>query len=136
MRYLLDTSACVDYLRGRHALLVQRIQTSPPQDLVLSTIVVAELRFGAEKSARRRQNHDGIDRLVDELTIVLFDEDAALHFGHIRTELQRHGTVIGPYDMLIAAHARALGVVLVTDNEEEFRRVADLQVENWRVPAE
>ena len=131
MRYLLDTNVCVDYLRGRHAPLVRRIQEASPQNLCVSTVVVAELWYGAEKSTRQRDNHERIDQLVEEMTVLPFDLQAAATFGRIRRELERRGTVIGPYDMLIAAHALATGLIVVTDNEEEFRRVTGLGVENW-----
>jgi tRNA(fMet)-specific endonuclease VapC len=135
VKYLLDTNVCVDYLTRRHATVVDRVQRSDPDDLCLSSIVIAELRYGADKSQKRSENHRIIDVLVQEMVCIDFDANAALEFGHIRSALERQGEPIGPYDFLIAAHALSLGLVLVTDNVREFRKVDGLSVENWREPA-
>ena len=133
MRFLLDTTVCVDYLRGREPA-VQRIRASEPEDLVLSSVVVAELRYGAEKSADPRRNHSLLDTLVRELRCVDFDLSAASAYGRVRASLAARGQLIGPYDMMIAAHALSLGLILVTDNLQELRRVEGLQVETWQEP--
>jgi tRNA(fMet)-specific endonuclease VapC len=132
MKYLLDTNAWVDYLTGRYPRVVARIQESPPDDLCLSSVVMAELRYGAEKSRRKQFNHDLLDTLAREVRCADFDLDGARTYGELRTTLEKRGTPIGPYDMMIAAHALSLGLILVTDNENEFRRVKSLPVENWR----
>lgn len=132
MRYLLDTNVWVDYLTGRFPTVVARIQKSTPDDLCLSSVVMAELRYGAEKSRRKKPNHDLLDTLAREVRCVDFDLDGARTYGELRTTLEKRGTPIGPYDMMIAAHALSLGLVLVTDNEREFRLVKSLPVENWR----
>jgi tRNA(fMet)-specific endonuclease VapC len=93
---------------------------------------MAELRYGAEKSRRRRSNHGLLDRLAREVRCMDFDLDAARIYGELRTALERKGNLIGPYDMMVAAHALSLRVTVVTDNEDEFRRVRSLRVENWR----
>lgn len=132
MRFLLDTNACVDYLTGRYPRVVARIQASSPEDLCLSTVVAAELRYGADHSARRRTNHARIDALLDEIECLDFDVRAAATYGRLRAGLEAVGTPIGPNDMLIAAHALSRGLGLVTDNVGEFARVKGLKVENWR----
>ncbi|MBZ5639631.1 MAG: type II toxin-antitoxin system VapC family toxin [Acidobacteriia bacterium] len=132
MKYLLDTNAWVDYLTGRFPTVVARIQKSAPDDLCLSSVVMAELRYGAEKSRRKKFNHDLLDTLAREVRCVDFDLDGARTYGELRTRLEKRGTPIGPYDMMIAAHALSLGLTVVTDNEHEFRRVRSLPVENWR----
>lgn len=132
MRYLLDTNACVDYLTGRHPKLTQRIVRSSPEDLCTSTVVIAELRYGAERSEHVRRNHERIDVLSRELSCFPFDDDAAHAYGRIRRELETRGEPIGPYDMMIAAHAVSRKLTLVTDNVREFRRVRRLRVTNWR----
>lgn len=132
MKYLLDTNAWVDYLSGRHPALVSRIQRSLPSDLALSAVVVAELRFGADRSARPKANHARIDVLVAEMPFLDFDLDAASAYGRLRARLEAAGTPIGPNDMLMAAQALSRGLRLVTDNVGEFRRVKGLRVENWR----
>ena len=132
MRYLLDTNVCVDYLTGRFPKVAARIQRSAPGDLGLSSVVVAELRYGADRSARRKANHARIDILVDEIQCLDFDLTAAAAYGRLRARLEESGTPIGPNDMMIAAHALARGLELVTDNLEEFRRVKGLRAETWR----
>ena len=132
MKYLLDTTAWVDYLTGRHPAVAARIQRALPSDLGLSAVVVAELRYGADRSARPRANHGRIDVLVEEIPALDFDLDAAATYGRLRSHLEASGTPIGPNDMLIAAQAVARGLVVVTDNDKEFRRVKGLKVENWR----
>jgi tRNA(fMet)-specific endonuclease VapC len=132
MAFLLDTNACIDYLTGRYPGVVARIQNSSPEDLFLSVVVVAELRYGADHSARRRSNHSRIDALVEEIEPLDFDLRAAATYGRVRAQLETGGTPIGPNDMLIAAHALSRGLTVVTDNTTEFRRVKGLKVENWR----
>src|SRR5437773_903649 len=132
MKYLLDTNVCVDYLNGRHPAVTRAMQKASPDDLCVSSIVVAELRYGAEKSAHRQRNHARLDVLLDEIQCMNFDRDAASFYGRVRTALEKRGTIIGAYDLQIAAHALALGLVLVSDKTREFRRVKGLKVENWR----
>lgn len=132
MAYLLDTNACSDYFTARYPKVVARIQACSPDDLRLSVVVVAELRYGADHSARRRANHARIDILVEEIEVLDFDLRAAAAYGRVRARLEAGGTPIGPNDMLIAAHALSRGLTVVTDNTAEFRRVKGLKVENWR----
>jgi tRNA(fMet)-specific endonuclease VapC len=132
MAFLLDTNVCIDYLTGRYPTVVARLQDSSPEDLYLSVVVVAELRYGADHSARRRTNHSRIDVLIEEVEPLDFDLRAAATYGRVRSQLETGGTPIGPNDMLIAAHALSRGLTVVTDNTEEFGRVKGLKVENWR----
>lgn len=132
MKYLLDTIVCVDYLSGRHPPVIAKVHACSPSDLGLSTIVVAELRYGADRSARPKFNHARIDVLVGEIPTLDFDLEAASIYGRLRARLERAGTPIGPNDTLIASQALARDLVVVTDNVSEFRRVTGLEVENWR----
>lgn len=132
MQYLLDTNVCVDYLNGRYPAVTEAIRGASPDELCVSSVVVAELRYGAEKSEHRRRNHLRLDVFLSEVACVPFDGMAAAMFGRVRAALEARGTVIGPYDLQIAAHALALGLVLVSDNVREFRRVKGLKVQNWR----
>lgn len=132
MGFLLDTNACVDYFTGRYPKVVARIQKSSPEHLFLSSVVVAELRYGADHSARRRANHARIDALIEEIEALDFDLRAAATYGRVRSRLEAEGTPIGPNDMLIAAHALSRGLSVVTDNVAEFGRVKGLKVGNWR----
>lgn len=132
MKYLLDTNVCVDILNRRYPSVTERVRSSPPQDLCLSSVVVAELRYGADRSQRRAENHERIDVLTAEIQCLDFDLEAARVYGHIRSTLEASGAPIGPYDMMIAAHALSLELTVVTDNEKEFRRISGLEIENWR----
>ena len=132
MRYLLDTNVCVDYLNGRFPSVTERIRRSSPRDLCVSSVVVAELRYGADRSSSRDRNHRRLDILTAEIPCVDFDLVAATTYGRVRAALEARGSPIGANDMLIAAHALALGVVLVTDNVREFERVEGLEIDNWR----
>ena len=132
MAFLLDTSACIDYFTGRYPGVVARIQGASPEDLFVSVVVVAELRYGADHSGRRRTNHSHIDALVEEIEPLDFDLRAAASYGRVRAQLEAGGTPIGPNDMLIAAHALSRGLTVVTDNTTDFKCVKGLRVENWR----
>ena len=132
MRYLLDTNVCVDYLTGRYPAVIRRLQSTSPEDLAVSVIAVAELRYGASKSARAGANHRKLDHLLEDLPTLPFDLDATDHYGKLRSRLERAGTPIGPNDMLIVAQALSGDLVLVTDNVAEFARVDEFAVENWR----
>ena len=132
MKYLLDTNVWIDYLNGRFPTVVTRIQESDPDDLCLSSVVMAELRYGAEKSRRKKLNHELLDTLSRDVRWVDFDLDGARAYGELRTTAEKRGAPLGPYDMMIAAHALSLGLIVVTDNEREFGRVKLLRIENWR----
>jgi tRNA(fMet)-specific endonuclease VapC len=132
LQYLLDTNVWIDYLAGRHPSIVTRIQEAAPDMLCLSSVVLAELRYGAEKSRRRNANHELLDTLVRDVRSADFDLRAARRYGELRTTLEARGHPLGPHDMMIAAHALSLGLTVVTDNEREFGRVTGLRVENWR----
>jgi tRNA(fMet)-specific endonuclease VapC len=133
VRYLLDTNVCVDYLTGRYPSVRSRLQAESPDDVCTSSIVAAELRYGAARSRKAAENHAALDRLFAALNTADFDGDAARAYCRVRSALERSGGPIGPNDMLIAAHALALGLVLVTGNEGEMSRVEDLILVNWRV---
>lgn len=128
--YLLDTNILIASLRGDPAIR-QRLETQPLTALRLSTIVLGELEFGAEKSTWAARNRHRLTELRQRMPLVGIDDSTALHYARIRTALERAGTSIGSNDFWIAAQALALGATLVTDNEREFRRVPGLVVENW-----
>jgi tRNA(fMet)-specific endonuclease VapC len=132
MRYLLDTNVCVDYLTGRYPMVAERLCAIAPGDVTISAIAVAELRYGADKSARTKENHIALDTFLENVATLDFDRDAAACYGVLRSMLEKTGTPIGPNDMLIAAQALASNTILVTDNVSEFERVAGLTIDNWR----
>jgi tRNA(fMet)-specific endonuclease VapC len=131
VKYLLDTNICVHLIRRRPEQVLQRFETLTFGDVGVSSITVAELQFGVQKSQRPLQNQEALALFLAPLIIADFDHAAAEAYGVIRAELERQGTPIGSLDTLIAAHALSLGVTLVTNNEREFSRVPGLQVENW-----
>ena len=131
LRYMLDTNTCIWAIRaGPTSKLAGRFNRHAEQ-LCISSIVLAELHYGAENSKRVADNLAEIEKFVVRLQAVLdFDAEAAAEFGRVRVALRKQP--IGPLDTLIAAHARSRALVVVTDNVAEFKRVPGLQIENWR----
>jgi tRNA(fMet)-specific endonuclease VapC len=127
--YMLDTSICIEILRGRSAALNARLR-SEHEPLHVSTVVVMELAVGPSKLADSRRA-ERLESFLARLDILAFDEDAARHTAAIRADLERRGRPIGPYDYQIAGHARSRGLTVVTRNTGEFERVAGLRVEDW-----
>lgn len=130
LRYMLDTNICIYVIKNRPPALRERFNEHA-QDLCISSVTLAELVHGAEKSANRKINLDVVEGFAARLTVLPFEEKAAAHYGQIRAELEHKGTPIGPYDLMIAGHARGEGLVLVTNNVREFERVDGLRIENW-----
>jgi tRNA(fMet)-specific endonuclease VapC len=128
MKYMLDTNMCIFIMKKRENVL-RRFRTE--RGVSISVITLSELEYGVEKSsavARNRENLLAFSTLVD---ILPFDSSAAQCYGQIRTDLEKKGTPIGSYDLLIAAHAKSTGLTLVTNNTKEFRRVEGLVLEDW-----
>jgi tRNA(fMet)-specific endonuclease VapC len=131
MRFMLDTSICIELLRGAAGRVASRMQRHDIDEIAISSIALAELQYGVARSARPAHHETLLIEFCAPLAILPFDDQAALMYGRVRADLQRAGTQIGPLDTLIAAHAQALDLTLVTDNEREFARVKDLRVEKW-----
>lgn len=127
---MLDTNLCVRILRDRPPGLRPRLNAEA-DSLCVSSITFAELVHGAEKSAKPAPNRAEVDLLAARLRVLAFDDRAAAHSAEIRADLERRGQPIGPYDLLIAGHARSEGLVIVTGNLREFRRVEGLRAEDW-----
>ena len=134
MKYLLDTNICVFLIRQRSPAVLQRFQQYQPDELGISVVTLAELRYGADKSGDATKNHAALDGFLAPLAIADFDPPAADWYGKVRADLESRGQSIGPLDTLIAAHALALGIPLVTNNTAEFLRVPGLRVEDWTKP--
>jgi tRNA(fMet)-specific endonuclease VapC len=132
-RYLLDTNICIYIRRKRPEEVLRRFRTLRPGEAVLSVITFGELVYGAEKSAQRGATLELLRELAQVLPVQGLPETAAESYGTIRAELERKGEMIGNNDLWIAAHAKAAGLVLVTNNEREFRRVRGLRVQNWTI---
>ncbi|MGF1495131.1 MAG: type II toxin-antitoxin system VapC family toxin [Microcoleaceae cyanobacterium] len=131
MRYLLDTNICIYLIKQKPPQVLERFQTLALSDVGISSITVAELEYGIYKSQQQEKNHNALMQFLIPLEIVDFDQAAATIYGSIRSDLERRGLVIGSMDMLIAAHAISLGVVLVSNNAREFSRITNLSLENW-----
>lgn len=130
LRYMLDTNLCVRVLRDRPPSIRERFNVEA-DGLCISTIVLTELLHGAAKSARPVENRTQVERFAARLEVLAFDENAAAHAGDIRATLERQGCMIGGYDVLIAAHARSRGLIVVTGNLGEFTRIDGLRCEDW-----
>lgn len=130
MRYLLDTNIVSDLIRAPQGRAAKRIQVVGEALVRTSIIVAAELRFGARKRGSPRLT-ERLEAVLAVMEVVPFEAPADEVYGQIRARLERAGTPIGGNDLLIAAHAMALGDTIVTDNEREFARVEGLSVENW-----
>ncbi len=133
-RYLLDTNICIYIAKHNPPEVRERFARFVASDLAMSVITLGELRFSAEKSQQRERALAAIQALSELIPPAPLPEAAAEHYGQICAELQASGQVIGGNDLWIAAHARAEGWVLVTNNEREFVRVPGLRVENWVRP--
>lgn len=131
--FLLDTNVCIRFLEGRSASLRQRMLSVPAGRKSLCSIVVAELLFGAAKSTRKEQTMAALMPFIQHFKSYDFDLNAALHFANIRADLATQGRTIGPYDLQIAAIARANNLILVTANTSEFARVSGLTIEDWEL---
>jgi len=127
---MLDTDIAIYVIKNRPAVARARFQQHQGQ-LCLSCVTVMELMYGAEKSAQPERNLRDIEGFIQRLSVLHYDEKAAFHTAQIRAELERAGTPIGAYDQMIAGHARASGLTVVSNNTREFQRVSGLRVENW-----
>jgi tRNA(fMet)-specific endonuclease VapC len=130
MTYLLDTDTCIGVLRQKPGM-VERLTKIAPVDCAVSMITVYELFCGVEKARDPANERQKVERFIAAITTLPFDHEAAETAARIRGELERQGTPIGPYDMLIAGQAVASSLTLVTNNVAEFRRVNGLSVESW-----
>jgi len=130
LKYMLDTNIAIYTAKSRPASVREAFKQHAGE-MSLSPVSLGELIYGAEKSSRVEHNLAIIEGLATRLEVPPFDDRAAAHFGQLRAELAKAGQLIGPYDMMIAGHARSLGLILVTNNMKEFQRVPGLRVENW-----
>ena len=131
MRFMLDTDSCIALIKRKPAKMLDKLTSHAPGDIGLSTVTLAELRYGVAKSAQKERNSQALDEFLLPLEIADFDETTAGAYGEVRAALEKAGTPVGPLDTQIGAHALSLGAVLVTHNAREFRRVPGLAVEDW-----
>ncbi len=131
MKFMLDTNICIYIIKQKPIKVLKHFTQYSPGDILISSITIAELRYGVEKSLHVQQNHDALSGFIVPLEIAAFDEKAAEEYGKVRAQIEKKGQPVGSMDMLIGAHALSLGVALVTNNTKEFRRIKGLKVENW-----
>jgi len=130
VKYLLDTDTCIYVLKQR-APVLQRMLSRSRADVAVSVITEAELRTGAAKSSAPVKTLRLVENFLRPLTLVEFNSSDAASYANVRAKLERAGTLIGPFDTLIAAQAMGRKLILVSNNEREFRRVRGLRLENW-----
>jgi len=129
--YMLDTDISSYIMKRSHAAVLRKLQTIAVADVCISAITKAELAYGVEVSPRKQQDQTALDAYLRHVAVLDFPSDAAVDYGLIRGDLKSRGTLIGGNDLLIAAHARCLGLTLVSNNSREFGRVSGLKLENW-----
>ena len=130
LKFMLDTNICIFTIKNRPEH-VREAFTLHHGQLCISTVTLMELVYGAEKSSNPQRNLGVVEGFAARLEVLKYDQEAAAHTGQLRAELAKAGTPIGPYDQMIAGHARSQGLILVTNNTREFERVPGLRVEDW-----
>ena len=133
MKYLLDTNICIHIIKQHPVQVINKIRELKSSDLAISTITLSELEYGIAKSNKPLKNRLALSEFLSAIEILEYGAHASKIYGQIRVLLEKEGKTIGPLDMLIAAHALAEKLILVTNNEKEFKRIPDLEVENWTI---
>lgn len=131
MTYMLDTNICIYAMKQKPEKVLQRFKQKLNSGICISSITLAELEYGMKRSSDPAKNEQALLRFLAPLSVLPFGSAAASAYGEIRAYLQSKGTPIGPLDMLIAGHAKAEDLILVTNNVREFERVPALEIENW-----
>lgn len=133
MKYMLDTSICIYIIKQKPEKVLRHFKSHSIGDIGISSITLAELRFGVEKSQQIQNNRQALEEFILPLEIADFDEKAAVIYGAVRAVLEKAGTPVGDMDMLIGAHALSLDLTLVTNNVREFKQVKNLKIADWSV---
>jgi len=131
MKVMLDTNICIAIIKQKPPQALKRFTAYKVGEIGISWVTLAELEFGVAKSQHLEKNQAALDEFVLPLEIANFDRETAKVYGRIRAALEKKGTPIGPLDMMIGAHALALGVTLATNNTKEFSRIKGLTVVDW-----
>ena len=131
MNYLIDTNICIYLMNKKPIEVIQKFKNTEVGQIGISTITVSELKYGVVKSKYQKQNSKRLEEFLMPFEILPYDEAASNYYGMIRSQLESEGKVIGPLDMLIAAHALSKDLILVTNNEKHFGRIDGLNLENW-----
>jgi tRNA(fMet)-specific endonuclease VapC len=134
MNYLLDTNICLYIIRKKPATVIERVRSKQPGQIAISTITLAELEYGIVRSQYPERNRIALLEFLFPFAILDFNQRACAEYGQIRASLESKGRPIGPMDLLLAAQAKSYHLILVTNNEKEFRRIEGLRIENWTRP--
>jgi tRNA(fMet)-specific endonuclease VapC len=129
--YMLDTDISSYIMKRTYDTVLKRLQKVAVSDVCVSAITGSELMYGVEVSPRRKQDQAALNEFLRYVAVLDFPAAAAIEYAGIRADLKKRGTMIGGNDLFIAAHARSIGLTLVTNNTREFRRVRGLKIENW-----
>jgi tRNA(fMet)-specific endonuclease VapC len=128
---MLDTNICIYLIKRKLPKVLKYFQSLVPGDIGVSSITLAELRYGVAKSQHNEKNQQALDEFILPLEIADFDEKAAESYGNVRASLEKEGKPVGAMDMLIGAHALSLGVTLITNNTREFKQIRHLKIADW-----
>lgn len=131
--FMLDTDICIYIMKERFTQLLDRLEDIAASKTCMSAITHAELMNGVCKSERKEKNLMVLKTLIQSVQVIPFDEQAGEAYGHVRSDLEKRGEIIGNYDLLIAAHALSQKMTLVTHNTKEFKRVKGLKIEDWTI---
>lgn len=131
MMYMLDTNICIYIIKQKPKSVIDKFKKMNNANICISSITYSELLYGAEKSSNIAKNLLALTMFLSNIEILSYDESASIDYGIIRAKLEKQGKIIGPLDMLIAAHAKSLNITLVSNNLKEFERVDGLRLENW-----
>lgn len=131
MKLMLDTNICIAIIKQKPEDILQKFSAYQVGDICISSVTLAELRFGVAKSQHYQKNQIALDEFILALEVSPFDEQTAWHYGELRAKLEKQGMPIGALDTMIAAHALSLNVSLVTNNTKEFKRVDGLKLLDW-----
>ena len=131
MKFMLDTNICIYLIKKKPPEVLNTLKRHSPDDICISSITLCELEYGIQKSSQPVRNKIALTEFLTPLEVFPFDDLAAREYGAIRTALEKRGEIIGSMDLLIASHALALNLTLVTNNDREFRRVPSLRITNW-----
>ena len=131
MVFMLDTYICIYIIKRKPSRVLDRFKEAEISEITISSITLSELMYGVSKSSKPEQNLMALTHFVAPLEILPYGDEAAKYYGDLRARLEKQGNPIGSLDMLIAAHALSISGTLVTNNEKEFNRVPNLNIENW-----
>ncbi len=131
MNYMLDTNICIYIIKEKPQKVLEKFHALNIGDICISVITFSELEYGVQKSKYTEKNKIALTSFLSPIEILPFNQKAALKYGKIRSNLEKQGKIIGAYDLMIGTHALAKNLTLITNNENEFKRISELSIENW-----